>query len=255
MMRRVTSVVRRPVTTLDQPEPADPERAAGPGPADPERAAGPGSAGPGPADARPVESASGAAAPARSPGRPRSVRAGEAILVAVLDLLAEGVAVDALTMEAVAARAGVGKATLYRRWPNKDALLVAAIRKLKGDPPQPAGVSVRDDLIMLLSAMHRPHDSQAMTVLPCLVPEMYRNPEQHRLYQEAMEPRREVMREVLRRGVRTGELRADIDIELTMALLSGPILVQKVLRWNPALDDAGLPGRVVDAVLTGIAAG
>jgi hypothetical protein len=127
------------------------------------------------------------------------------------------------------------------------------VRALKGDPPTPAGVSVRDDLVMLLSAMARPHDSRAMQVLPCLIPEVHRNPVQHRLYQEIIEPRREVMREVLRRGMRTGELPADLDIELAMALLSGPILVQKVLRWNPALDSAGLPERVVDAVLAGIA--
>jgi len=194
-----------------------------------------------------------AAEPARPPGRPRSPRADEAIVSAVLDLLTEGVSVDALSIEAVAARAGVGKATIYRRWSNKEALLVDAVRALKGDPPRPAGVSVREDLIMLLSAMGRPHDSRAMKVLPCLIPEVHRNPVQHRLYQEIIEPRREVMRQVLRRGLRTGELRPDIDIELTMALLSGPILVQKVLRWNPALDDASLPERVVDAVLAGIA--
>jgi Tetracyclin repressor-like, C-terminal domain len=59
---------------------------------------------------------------------------------------------------------------------------------------------------------------------------------------------------VLRRGIRSGELRPDIDIELTMALLSGPILVQKVLRWNPALDDVALPERIVDAVLPTVSA-
>jgi AcrR family transcriptional regulator len=190
----------------------------------------------------------------RSPGRPRSTRVDRAVVEAVLDLLQEGVGVDAISMEAVAARAGVGKATIYRRWANKEALLVDAVRALKGEPPRPAGVSVRDDLVMLLSAMSRPHDARAMKVLPCLIPEVHRNPVQHRLYQEIIEPRREVMREVLRRGVRSGELRADVDIELTMALLSGPILVQKVLRWNPALDDTSLPERVVDTVLASITA-
>src|SRR5688572_25412027 len=90
-------------------------------------------------------------ATARPPGRPRSARADEAILEAVLDLLQEGVAVDALSIEAVAARAGVGKATIYRRWENKERLLLDAVRRLKGDPPRPPGKSVRDDLVMLLS--------------------------------------------------------------------------------------------------------
>jgi len=190
--------------------------------------------------------------PARPPGRPRSARADEAILEAVLDLLQEGVGVDALSIEAVAARAGVGKATIYRRWANKESLLVDAVRRLKGPSPAPDGVSVRDDLVMLLTLMGRPHDSRAMRVLPCLIPEVLRNPVQHRLYQEVVEPRREVMREVLRRGVRTGELRPDIDVEVTLAMLTGPVLIQKLLRWNPAVDDEQLPVRVVDTILGGI---
>jgi hypothetical protein len=91
-----------------------------------------------------------------------------------------------------------------------------------------------------------------MRVLPCLIPEVLRNPTHHRLYQEIVEPRREVMREVLRRGMRTGELRPDLDIEVTLALLSAPVLVQKLLRWNPAIDDEKLPERVVDTILAGI---
>ncbi|HEU5109267.1 MAG TPA: TetR/AcrR family transcriptional regulator [Micromonosporaceae bacterium] len=190
--------------------------------------------------------------PARSPGRPRSARADEAILEAVLDLLQEGVAVDALSIEAVAARAGVGKATIYRRWSNKESLLVDAVRRLKGAPPDPEGASVRDDLIMLLTVIGRRHDSRAMRVLPCLMPEVLRNPVQYRLYQEVIEPRREVMREVLRRGVRTGELRPDLDVEVALATITGPLLIQKLLRWNPAIDDEKLPARVVDTILAGI---
>src|SRR5262249_5933040 len=60
----------------------------------------------------------------KGPGRPRSPRADEAIIDAVLDLLAEGTTAEALAIETIAARAGVGKATIYRRWPNKEALLV-----------------------------------------------------------------------------------------------------------------------------------
>lgn len=190
----------------------------------------------------------------RSPGRPRSTRADEAIIEAVLDLLTEGTPVEALSIEAVAARAGVGKATIYRRWPNKEALLLDAIRALKGAPPRPAGQSVRSDLIMLLEAMNRSPDRRAARIMPCLVPEVHRSPAHYRLYQEIVEQRREVMREVLRRGIRTGELRPDIDVELTLALLAGPMLAQKMLRWHPDLDAETMPERVVDAVLAGIAA-
>jgi AcrR family transcriptional regulator len=194
-----------------------------------------------------------AAAP-RSPGRPRSTRVDEAIIEAVLDLLAAGNSVESLSIEAIAAKAGVGKATIYRRWSGKDTLLVDALRTLKGQPPTPSGASVRDDLVLLVTGVRNP-DPRASKIMPCLMPEMNRSPQQYALYQEIVQPRRELMREVLRRGIRTGELRPDIDIELAMALLTGPVLMQKLFRWNPDLDVDNLPERVVDAVLAGLAAG
>ncbi|MPZ28251.1 MAG: TetR family transcriptional regulator [Micromonosporaceae bacterium] len=189
----------------------------------------------------------------RSPGRPRSARVDESILKAVLDLLVEGHTVEALTIEAVAAKAGVGKATIYRRWPGKDALLVDAVRSLKGPAPTPVGASVRDDLVLLLGSARKKPDQRFVRIMSCLGPEVQRSPERYRLYQGLVEPRREVMREVLRRGVAAGELRPDIDIEVAVMLLTAPVLIQRMLRWHPDLDDATLPGRVVDTVLAGLA--
>jgi AcrR family transcriptional regulator len=194
------------------------------------------------------------ASPPRSPGRPRSARADEAIIDAVLDLLAEGTTVEALSIEAIAARAGVGKATIYRRWSGKESLVADAFRTLKGPVPEPAGLSVRDDLVTLLSVVGRKGDERAAKVIPCVMPEVNRSPEAYRIWQEIVAPRRAKMREVLQRGIRTGELRADLDVELTIVLLTGPVLMQRTMRWHPDLDDATLAPRVVDAVLTGIAA-
>ncbi|MFC0005331.1 TetR/AcrR family transcriptional regulator [Micromonospora siamensis] len=188
----------------------------------------------------------------RSPGRPRSVRADEAIISATLDLLAEGSTIEALSIEAIAARAGVGKATIYRRWPGKDALLLDALRTLKGQPPEPTGHSVRDDLILLVGAIGHNVDPRAARIMPCLVPEVNRSPDHYQLYQNMIEPRRRLMREVLQRGIRTGELRADLDIDVAMAMLSGPILMQRMLRWHPELDEKILPEKVVDGVLDGL---
>jgi AcrR family transcriptional regulator len=199
-----------------------------------------------------------AAAPAvaRAPGRPRSARVDESIIKAVLDLLTEGQTVEALTIEAVAARAGVGKATIYRRWSGKEALLVDAVRSVKGPLPTLPGRSVREDLVQLLGTVgKKPADRRLVVIMSCLVPEVQRSPERYRLYQGLVEPRRELMREVLRRGVRTGELRADLDVEVAVAVLTAPVLIQRMLRWHPDLDDRTLPERVVDTVLTGLAAG
>jgi AcrR family transcriptional regulator len=105
----------------------------------------------------------------KGPGRPRSARVDQAIISSVIALLAEGTTAEALSIEAVAARAGVGKATIYRRWPNKEALLVDAVASLKGPPPQIAGESVRDDLVVLLRPIGRNVPVRASTVLPCLI--------------------------------------------------------------------------------------
>src|SRR5690606_3853327 len=148
----------------------------------------------------------------RPPGRPRSVRVDQAIIQAVLELLTEGGSVETLSIEAVAARAGVGKATIYRRWSGKEALLIDAIGSIKGPLPQPAGRSVREDLVTPLQPVRPRRDERFDRILSCLVPEVTRSEQRYRLYQSLVEPRRELMRQVLRRGIRTGELRSDLDI-------------------------------------------
>lgn len=189
----------------------------------------------------------------RPPGRPRSVRADQAIIQAVLELLTEGSTVESLSIEAVATRAGVGKATIYRRWPGKEALLIDAIGSIKGPLPEPAGRSVREDLVTLLRPARHRRDERFDRILSCLVPEVTRSEQRYRLYQGLVEPRRELMRQVLRRGIGTGELRSDLDVEVAVAVLTAPVLVQRMLRWHPGLDQDVLPERVVDTVLAGFA--
>src|SRR5580692_10743847 len=114
------------------------------------------------ADAPVVTKAAAAGSPAaagseagtgpRRPGRPRSERADRAIIEATLSLLAESGAAG-LCIEKVAARAGVGKSTIYRRWPGKEDLLLHAMASLKVPLPEPRGRSVREDLKAVLGAM------------------------------------------------------------------------------------------------------
>jgi AcrR family transcriptional regulator len=191
----------------------------------------------------------------KSPGRPRSARADEAIVEAVLALLSDGVTAEALTIEAVAAKAGVGKATIYRRWANKDALLLDAVAALKGPLPQIGGVSVHDDLLTLMRPIGRsPVSSRTAAVLPCLVPELKRSPKLAAVYQKVLEPRRQLVRDVLRRGIAAGELRADLDVDVVVAMLVGPMLAQSVLNWDPDLDRDTLAERLLAAMWPALAA-
>src|SRR5471030_1229009 len=89
-----------------------------------------------------------------SVGRPRSVQADRAIVDAVLEeVIQEGI--DGMSIEQVAARAGVAKATVYRRWPNKEALLLDAVTGVEVELPTLVGWSVRDDLVTLVDSMRR----------------------------------------------------------------------------------------------------
>nr|WP_307837825.1 TetR/AcrR family transcriptional regulator [Actinoplanes rishiriensis] len=194
---------------------------------------------------------SGAGQDRKAPGRPRNAQADEAILDAVLAMLAAGQSFAAISIEAVASRAGVGKATIYRRWPNKEALLIDAVAAMKGPLPEPAGLSVRDDLVMLVQANRTGRALRYGAVTACLLPELLKDDHLRGMYQKVIEPRRDVMRQVLRRGMTSGELRPDLDVELTLLMISGPSMLQNMLNWNPRVADEGFAETLVDAVLKG----
>jgi AcrR family transcriptional regulator len=164
------------------------------------------------------------AVPGRKPGRPRSERADQAILEAALDLFTES-GVAGVCMEAVAARAGVGKATVYRRWPRKEDLLIDALSSLKSPLPEPAGESVRTDLVAMLTVMCQDSaDPTRMRRYSLLLGEGKMYPKAMERYKETVvEPRRDLIRAVLRRGITTGELRPDLDVEVAMFMLVGAI--------------------------------
>jgi AcrR family transcriptional regulator len=189
----------------------------------------------------------------RRPGRPRSERADRAIMDATVSLFAESGAAG-LCIEKVAARAGVGKATIYRRWPGKEDLLLDAIAGLKAPLPEPSGRSVREDLVMLLEAMCEQFaDPCQAREFALLLGEGAKYPRLMTRYIETViEPRREVFRSVLRRGVVTGELRPDTDVDAALFMLTGSVLVRS--RYGEVPLEPGYPRRVVDGLLGGIGA-
>jgi AcrR family transcriptional regulator len=192
-------------------------------------------------------------------GRPRSTQADTAIIDAVLEEVI-AVGIDGMSIEQVAARAGVAKATVYRRWPNKAALLLDAVTGVQVELPTLAGISVRDDLVTLVDSMRRrmadavqPGESLASRLYPCMIAEGTRHPEIAAKYkQRVTEQRREAVRTVIRRGVANGELRADLDVETMLLLIIAPMLVQ-LYMWSAGVE---LPpessATYVDGVLDGL---
>ncbi|HEX8854735.1 MAG TPA: TetR/AcrR family transcriptional regulator [Thermoleophilaceae bacterium] len=188
----------------------------------------------------------------RRPGRPREDRATSAAIAATLDLVAEN-GIGGMTTDAVAARAGVSKATMYRRWPSKDALLVDAVGSLVSEIAVPDTGTLREDVRLLLRRAVRLYaDSRPEKLIPELVSEMRRNPDLADAVRSGfLAQRRAALAEILERARARGELRDDIDRELALDLLGGVIYYRFLITGGP-LDDA-LADSLTEALLHGIA--
>lgn len=194
----------------------------------------------------------GTSAETRAPGRPRSERAHRAILSATMDLLADQ-GYEGLTMEAIAERAGVGKATVYRRWKEKEAVVAAAVEGAVRRITVPDTGALRTDLLHLMRRAVSLYRGQAGRIVPGLVSAMARSDALARSVREGfLATRRSALRDVLRRGIERGELRGDIDLELALDFLGGP-LFYRLLVTGGALDDDLATG-VVDVMLRGMEA-
>jgi AcrR family transcriptional regulator len=180
----------------------------------------------------------------RRPGRPRSEQAEQAIIEATLDVFAEK-GFEGVCVELVAARAGVGKATIYRRWPNKEELLLAAFASLKSPFPEPQGVSVRDDLLAMVEVMCADKaDPRKARRYALLLGEGEKYPRLMARYKETVvQPRRDAMRAVIRRGIETGELRPDTDVEIA-----------SLEKSQDGTFNGDFAARLVDGLLLGLSA-
>jgi AcrR family transcriptional regulator len=189
----------------------------------------------------------------RGPGRPRSAEADQSILAATVTLLAGG-GYGSLTMEKVASMAGVGKATVYRRWSSKVELVVDAIRASIADVDVPDTGSLREDLVAFLRGMIGwVCDSDTGRMMAGMSAEIQHNAELAEVFRSTLfAPRRAVIRRALTDAVARGELRSDIDIEVVLDVLSGPLFLRKLISGMPI--EPGLADQVVDILLNGAAA-
>jgi AcrR family transcriptional regulator len=184
---------------------------------------------------------SGPAAPRR--GRPRDAQAEQAILQATVELLSE-VGFNQLSIEAVAARAGVGKPTIYRRWPSKPELVLDAVERLA--PPFPTAdtgdplTDLRQIVPELIVGLTSSPVARA-TIALAGDAEMTR-----RLGEQYLWPRRAGIAVILHRAIAAGELRADVDVEMAIDLMLGASVYRWLVTAQPV--DADTARRVVDAV-------
>jgi len=189
-------------------------------------------------------------------GRPRSERARKAILEAAAELLlARGL--SAVSMDAVAERAGVSKATIYRWWPTKETLALdalytewAAARSQTRDTG-----SLRGDLLSMLRPWARRAGSRPYgRVVAALLTEAQTDPVFGAEYrQRFLEPRREQVREIFRRAIERGEIPAGTKVEVALDLLYGS-MYHRLLHGHAPLSDRFVRD-VVDTVLNGVRPG
>jgi AcrR family transcriptional regulator len=184
----------------------------------------------------------------RGPGRPRNQDYDDVILDATMGILLED-GYQGLTIDGVAVRAKVGRPTIYRRWPSKAALVVAALARSTGLAPAPDTGSLRGDLLAVQRHQVALMNSDGWRrITPGLTADLAADPELARTYlEEYIAPRRRSVWDALDRGIARGELPLGIDHAFISDLLTGPLYYRALGRGEHLPPEAA--ERTVDVVL------
>jgi AcrR family transcriptional regulator len=184
---------------------------------------------------------------------PRAERSNKAILDATRELLADNGDVGSLTVEAVAARSGVAKTTIYRRWRDKWELALDAVMidMLPGfADPIDVGDTRKELVTFVQAAIKNLSSPPSGPAMQGLISQIATDPELGRVYrQRVVEPRRAQLRPVIERGIARGDLRPDTDVDLVHELLLGPVFYRLLLSDGPL--NRKLSTRLADAILEG----
>jgi AcrR family transcriptional regulator len=185
-------------------------------------------------------------------GRPRSERARLAVLDAAADLLIEG-GMAAATMEAIAARAGVSKATIYKWWPSRGHVaLDSFFTRTKPTMAVEAGATLEETLVAQVGALAvLLRDPATASLMRETVAVAQTDPDiRSALDTRWLRPRRAAVEEVLRAAAERGEIRAEVDFAAAMDQLFGPLYYRLLFRHEP-LDDR-LAETLVRQLLAGL---
>jgi AcrR family transcriptional regulator len=166
--------------------------------------------------------------------RPRSPEAHEKVLHAALALFGER-GIEGTSMDAIAQAAKVSKATIYNHWPDKEALLLevmiwtSGLDREKEDPD--SGSLERDLTIVLSRRPPRLFDEARKRIMPSLIAYSATHKEFGLAWRNrVMEPPRQTLRRILRRAQQRGQLQSNVDLDLAMATLLGPMLYQHIFE-------------------------
>jgi TetR/AcrR family transcriptional regulator, regulator of autoinduction and epiphytic fitness len=164
---------------------------------------------------------------------PRVERSRRVIMEATLDELCE-VGYGNLSIESVARRAGVGKATVYRHWDGKIDLIYDALGTMRSKITPPEGATVRERITGMLKslAVFVTEDHWA-ACLPILVDAAERDPAVREFHHQFTTSRRRGLVELIEEGIRNGELPADADPDLAAVMLCSPIFYQRLMTAEP----------------------
>lgn len=173
------------------------------------------------------------------------------MLQATLDVIAEH-GVMGISVDTVAARSGVSKATIYRHWGSRARLVFAAISSLQPSTVEPDTGSLRDDLTALLRHLVDYFDTPTVArVFPSFLDAAVRDSELAELRQQTLRVERASFERVVRRGIERGELPPDVDVHLVVDLARAPIIYRRVVAQTPVRPSEIEP--IVDAVLAAFA--
>lgn len=185
-------------------------------------------------------------------GRPRVEGLDQTLLDVTLEFAGE-VGLHGMSMDELAQRAGVSKATIYRRWPSKERLVLEALNQAMRPFDLIDTGSLRGDLDDYLGELaRRMATGRASDVLPDLIAASVRDPNLRASLDEYIRHRRQPLQSILVRGLERGELAVDTDVEVLIDALIGPFVYRRLLSHDPL--DAEFVERLLRTVLAQVSA-
>jgi AcrR family transcriptional regulator len=188
-----------------------------------------------------------------TPGRPRDPEATASILRVALELGEES-GFDGLTVEGIAARAGVAKTTIYRRWPNAWAIVMDAfLAEVTRTAPLQERATARESFAASMRLLARAYRGRQGKILrPLLGRAQVDANLREAVRKRWVEPRRQVAREIIRRGIESGELRAGLDADVVLDALYGPFYHRLLAPYDDSAISDAYVDSLVDTVFRGL---